>query len=116
MKSDPTTPTTASLNPFATAPAVWIEDFLRLTCADGLRPADRAELEDQIEALVPAVVELRNGGHIQLNAAALASFASSEGFWQLANDARLSDLARRRCEAIRVRMVVQGVKALLGHN
>lgn len=103
-------------NPFATAPVNWIGKFLRETCSDGLRPALRAEMEDQINALVPALVELRDAGHVQLNARALAAFASVEGFSLLACDTRLSEASRRRCDAVRVKMVVQGVRALLGHN
>jgi hypothetical protein len=105
-----------AFNPFATATSEWIDGFLRMTCADGLKSEQRSELDDQIEALVPALIELRDAGHIQLNAAALASFGTLEGFTKLASDGRLSELSRRRCEAIRVRLIVQGVKALLGHN
>lgn len=112
----PTSPRATGPNPFAAAPMSWIEDFLRQTCADGLRPAQRSEMEDQINALVPAIVELRDGGHIQLNARALASFTSEEGISGLARDTRLTEATRRRCEAIRERMIVKGMKALLGHN
>lgn len=104
------------LNPFAAASARWIEDFLRETFAEGLRPTQRSEVEDQIVALVPAVIELRDAGHIQLNAVALASFTSLEGFSRLAKDSRLSDAVRSRCEAVRARMIVRGAKALLGQN
>ncbi len=100
----------------ATASAEWIEDFLRTICSEGLSVADRGELEDQIEALVQVVVELRYEGHIRLNARTLASYGSLDGFMQLASDTRLSDLARRKCESMRTRLVLQGVKALLGHQ
>lgn len=106
--------TPISLNPFALASSDEMEALLRAMCSHGLSAKEAAEMGDQIEALVPAVVELRDSGHIQLNARTLASFASLDGFSQLANDARLSTLTRRRCEAIRVRMIVHGVKALLG--
>lgn len=105
----------ATFNPFSTAPADWIEQFLLTTCADGLSTSDRRELEDQIEALVPAVVELRDAGHVDLNARAIASFGTLDGFMRLAADTRLSELARARCEAIRTRLIVHGVRALLGH-
>lgn len=107
---------TIGINPFAAASADEMELLLRAMCSEGLLAREAAELDDQIEALAPAVVELRDAGPVQLSASALASFATLDGFSQLAADARLSDLARQRCEAIRVRMVVQGVKALLGHN
>lgn len=103
------------LNPFAIASAEELELLLRAMCSQGLTPKQAAELDDQIEALVPAVIELRDAGHVPLSASALRAFATLDGFSQLSADARLSALARRRCEAIRVRMVVQGVKALLGH-
>lgn len=105
-----------SFNPFALASADEMEALLRGMCSQGPADKDAVELDDQIEALVPAVVELRDGGHVELSVASLVSFATLDGFSRLANDARLSDLARQRCEAIRVRIVVQGVKALLGHN
>lgn len=116
IKFDPAGQQATRLNPFAEADADWIEGFLRMTCVEGARAADRAELEDQIEALVPALVELRDAGHIELNALTLASYGTLDGFVQLAGDARLSELSRRRCEAMRVRLVVQGIKALWGHR
>lgn len=105
-----------SFNPFGMASAAELDLLLRAMCFPGLPPKQAAELDDQIEALVPAVIELRDAGHIQLSASGLRAFATLDGFSQLAADARLSVLARQRCEAIRVRMVVQGVKTLLGHN
>lgn len=105
-----------TLNPFATAPADWLEGFLLRICAEGLSPSEVTELQDQLEALVPAALELRDGGHMQLNAAALISLGSLDGFTQLANDARLSDLSRQRCAAIRTRLVVRSVRSLLGNR
>jgi len=116
IRFDPAGQPATRFNPFEAADADWIEGFLRMTCVEGVRPADRRELEDQIEALVPALVELRDAGHIELNAMTLARFGTLDGFIQLAGDERLSELSRRRCEAMRVRLVVQGVKALLGHG
>ncbi len=106
---------TNTLNPFAVASSDELASILRAMCNQGLRANEAVELDDQIEALVPAVIELRDAGYVNLDARTIASFATPDGFSQLAADSRLSDLARRRCEAIRVRMVVQGVKALLGH-
>lgn len=105
-----------TLNPFATAGADWLEEFLRSTCAEGLTAHDRREVEDQIEALVPALVQLRDGGHIELNAMTVASYGTLDGFTRLASDQRLTNLARQNCKAICARLVVQGVKALLGHR
>ncbi|TXG99946.1 MAG: hypothetical protein E6R08_00500 [Nevskiaceae bacterium] len=104
-----------AINPFAMASANEMEALLRAMCSQELPAKEKAELDDQIEALVPAMVELRDAGHIQLSVSTLASFGTLDGFIQLAADARLSDMVRPRCEAIRVRMIVQGVRALLGH-
>lgn len=106
----------AVFNPFAEADASWIEEFLRSTCAEGLTTAEQREVEDQIEALVPALVELRDGGYIDLNAKSLVDFATLNGFSELASDDRLTVLSRQRCEAIRVRLMVQGVRGLLGQK
>jgi len=106
---------TNCFNPFAMASEGDMELLLREMCSQALSAQQASELDDQIEALVPAVIELRDAGHVQLSASALATFSTLDGFSQLAADDRLSTLARQRCEAIRVRMVVQGVRALLGH-
>lgn len=105
---------TASFNPFAEASEVEMEGLLRALCADGLSASDAAELDDQIEALVPAVVELRDGGHLALNVRVLSELGQLEGFMSLAEDKRLTDLSRRRCAAIRDRMIVRGIKAIFG--
>lgn len=102
-------------NPFSDADSAWIEGFLRSTCTEGMSAADKSAFEDQIEALVPALVELRDGGHIGMNAKTIADFGTLDGFAQLSCDTRLTELRRQRCESIRVRLVVQGVKAFLGH-
>lgn len=103
-----------TLNPFASASADEIEALLRAMCAHGLAPADDAELEDQIEALVPAAVELRDTAQMDLNAKVLRDLGTLEGFMSLAADDRLSSLSRQRCAAIRDRMLVHGVRAMLG--
>lgn len=102
-------------NPFASADATWIENFLGSACRGGLTPAEQSELDDQIEALVPALIELRDGGHINLSARSFVEYGSAAGFSQLAKDSRLSRLSQQRCEAIRVRMVVHGIRTFLGH-
>lgn len=113
--------------PFTDAPSVsfnpadgltedGLGELLRTMCKDGLSSDEETELEDQIEALVPALVELRDAGHLRLNMAVIAKHGTLDGFMCLAEDPRLSDLSRRRCKAIRDRILVQGVKALLGHK
>ena len=105
---------TLTYNPFAQASELEIESLLRSLCADGLSASDAAELDDQIEALVPAAVELRDGGHLELNARALSELGQLKGFMSLSEDKRLSDLTRLRCAAIRDRMIVRGIDAILG--
>lgn len=104
-----------TLNPFAGATEEELSHLLRAMCSEGLDAADLAELEDQIGAVVPAVVELRDAGHLVLTARAIADAGKLEGIMELAEDTRLSDLSRNRCRALRDRYIVQGVKALLGH-
>jgi len=104
-----------SMNPFAAAPADEIEAILRAMCTHGVAPAEAADLDDQIEALAPAAVELRDLGHIELNAKTLIDLGTLKGFTSLAADDRLSRLSRQRCAAIRDRMLVHGVRAVLGH-
>lgn len=99
------------LNPFATADEAWIESFLRLACLNGATHAERSEWEDQIEALVPALVELRNGKHLVLTAQSFVEWGDAAGFQRLAHDIRLSPLNRQRCRAIWNRLLVQGLRA-----
>ncbi|HIH2751439.1 TPA: hypothetical protein ACYLN4_007277 [Burkholderia lata] len=104
-----------SLNPVAAASADFIDQFLRNLCERGDdTPEIREELHDQLEALVPALVELRDGGHLSLNMGIVTSMATLPGFMQLAADERLSPLSRARCEAIRNRMVARSIRALFG--
>lgn len=102
-------------NPFSSASADEISQVCLTMAGAGLSAAELAELEDQIEATVPALVELRDAGHIELNTREIAVAATVEGMMRLAEDSRLTELSRNRCRAMRDRMVVQGVKQLLGH-
>lgn len=104
-----------SLNPFDEITENGLEALLRSMCSEGLSSAELAELEDQIEAVVPALIELRDGGHLKLNVREVAEAAKLEGMMQLADDERLSELSRNRCRALRDRYLAQGVKALFGH-
>jgi hypothetical protein len=104
-----------TLNPLADAPEDMITALLRQLCTledDSAEP--RAKIEDQLEALVPALVELRDAGHLGLNMAVAVSYGTLRGFMQLAGDARLSPLSRARCEAIRNRLIVRSLNALFG--
>lgn len=103
-------------NPLGEITSVDLEFLLRSICIHELPQQDQAEIEDQIEALAPALVELRDAGHVDLNMSVIASYATLDGFIQLADDERLTDLSRCRCRAIRDRLIVFGVKQLLGHN
>jgi hypothetical protein len=64
---------------------------------------------------VPALIELRDAGHIKLNMRVIIDNSDLDGLMALADDGRLSALSRMRCKAIRDRILVQGVKLLLGH-
>lgn len=104
------------INPFAMASEGEMEELLRAMCQEGLSTADQADMHNQIEALVPAVIELRDAGYLQPNARVVSNLGTLNGFMTLAADSRLSDLTRRRCAAICDRMIVRGVKAMLGHT
>jgi len=103
-------------NPFAEASADEVETLLRAMCAPGLSASDAAELDDQIEALVSAAIELRDLGFLNLNAKSLSDLSRLDGFMSLASDDRLTSLSRKRCVAIRDRMIIRGVQTLLGHT
>lgn len=103
-----------TFNPFSEATASWIECYLRLTCAEVSTAIEQRELDDQIAALVPALVELRDGGHITLNAKILVDFASLKGFSYLASDERLTAQSRQRCETICKNLIVQRVVEVFG--
>lgn len=102
-----------AFNPLACASEDTLAELLRQMCAHVGDSLDhRAEIDDQLEALVPALVELRETGHLKLNMAVLASYGTLEGFMRLADDERLTPLSRARCAAIRNRLLVHGLKAL----
>ena len=105
----------SAFNPFSEGNVAELSALLRVMCVDGLKPADAAELEDQIEAVVPAAIELRDKGYLVLNPKTFIDLAGLEGLMSLASDQRLSELSRLRCRAMRDRMIVLGVKSLLGH-
>lgn len=106
--------TSAVLNAVADCSEDELTALLRTMCFQG--DANDAEVEDQIEALVPAVIELRDRWGVDLNMKTLSEYGTVLGFGQLAEDLRLSELAGQRCKAIHTRLVVQGVKGLLGHR
>lgn len=102
-----------AINPFYSANADDIELMLRSLCSEGMSPSEISELNDQIEALVCAAVDLRDKGFINLDALTLSKMAELDGFCSLANDERLSPINRARCSAIRDRMIAVGVKSVL---
>ncbi|PNE59715.1 hypothetical protein A8H39_00780 [Paraburkholderia fungorum] len=104
---------TTTMNPWANAPAAYLEPLLRRMCdLTNDDPESKAEIDDQIEALVPALVELRDGGYLQLHMAAAASYGTLDGFMRLAGDDRLTPLSRARCQAICNRMLARSLRAL----
>ena len=101
-----------AFNPLADASVETITELFRQMCAhDGDSLDHRAEIDDQLEALVPALVELREAGHVKLNMAVAASYGTLDGFMRLADDERLTPLSRARCAAIRNRLLAQSLKA-----
>lgn len=104
-----------TFNPVADLRQDDLMALLRAVCADRTTQDEQTELDDQLEALVPAMIELRDKHGVNLNMRVLANMGTMEGFASLAHDARLSPLARQRCKAIHTRLTVQGVKAFLGH-
>lgn len=116
FKFEPGLHASSVFNPVAACSEYELTDLLRALCAQADSAADRAEIEDQIEAMVPAVIELRDHFGVELNMKVLIELGTLSGFGQLADDVRLSDLARQRCKAIHTRLVVMGVKAILGHT
>lgn len=102
-------------NPAEGLSADDLTTLLRSVCNVGLTAEEQEEMDDQLEALVPALVELRDAGHITLNMRVIADSAKLEGFMRLAEDDRLSSLSQQRCRAIRDRILTQSIKALLWH-
>ena len=116
LKFVPANGRSGSFNPLDAIDADLMGALLLQLCEIGTTTdEDRAELVDQIEAIVPALIELREGGHLALNFGVVRSYATLDGFARLATDNRLTALSRMQCKAIRDRMSVRGVKALLGH-
>lgn len=116
LRFDPANGRSGSFNPLEAIDADSMGTLLLQLCKVGISSEqDHAELVDQIEAIVPALIELRDGGHICLNFDVVTSYATLDGFTRLAADDRLTPLSRMQCRAIRSRMIARGVKALLGH-
>lgn len=114
LRFDPANGRCGSFNPLEAIDVDSMGTLLLQLCEVGVRTEeDRAELVDQIEAIVPALIELRDGGHVCLNFGVVTSYATLDGFARLAADNRLTPLSRMQCRAIRNRMIACGVKALL---
>ncbi|MCC7684791.1 hypothetical protein [Janthinobacterium sp. FW305-128] len=116
MKNRLVTAGAIAFNPAAGLSEYELTELLRVLCTQSDSAIDREEIEDQIEAMVPAVIELRDRFGVELNMKVLGEFGTLAGFGQLADDVRLSSRARQRCKAIHTRLVVMGVKAILGHT
>jgi hypothetical protein len=101
-----------AFNPISSCSEVELSRFLFAMCVGN--EIDNAGIRDQIEALVPAVIELRDRFGLELNMLTLSNYGTVAGFGELARDVRLSDLTRARCKAIYARLLVQGIKLLFG--
>lgn len=108
-------PAAFAFNPLAGASCEEVESLLRQFVIHDVSNEEAAELEDQVEALAHAVVDLRDAGHLELNLGAVASLATMDGFGSLAADSRLSGLARARCAAIHNRMTASLVRGVHRH-
>lgn len=103
-------------NPAESLSAAELTVLLRTICNRGLTVKQQRELGDQLDAIVPALIELRDAGHMELNMTTIVKNASREGFWNLACDSRLSPTVRQRCKAMHDKILMQDVQALLGHQ
>lgn len=115
MSHKPMQPAAFAFNPLAGASCQEVQSLLQQVVIHDVSQEEAAELEDQIEALAHAVVELRDAGHLELNIGAVASLATLDGFASLAADSRLSSLARARCAAIHNRMTASLVRGVHLH-
>lgn len=89
-----------ALNPFATGGQAEIASLLLHICGEDRTENERSDLKDAIDALVPALIELRDGGHLDLNAAKIIEYGRLDGFEKLAGDGRVTASARAKCAAI----------------
>ncbi|MCL6485253.1 MAG: hypothetical protein I4O49_14005 [Janthinobacterium lividum] len=102
-----------ALNPLADASEAAVKEFLRQVCSIGAdSQEERNEIDEQLEALVPALIELRDAGHIKLNMAVAARYGTLDGFMRLAADERLTPPSRYRCSAIQNRLLAKSLKSL----
>lgn len=90
----------ASINPIDGLTALELKALLKSLSVDEDSPRQKMLIEQQIDALVPALVELRDGGHQDLNMRVVAELAMPHGFERLSRDARLSESVRHRCAEV----------------
>lgn len=105
-----------TLNPVADATAEDLSTMMLELCRPGVSQDELCELQDKIDAVVPALVELRDAGHIELTLRTIVENATIAGLKALAENTRLSAVHRMHAKAMHDRLIVHGVKALLGHN
>lgn len=89
-----------------------ISALMRETVAEHLNAAEQADIDDTLEAVVPALVELRDQHGQELTLYTVVNSATGPGFARLANDERLSRLNRLNCAAMARRHTVYLQRAL----
>jgi hypothetical protein len=99
----------SNFNPFAIGTAEELATLLLFGCDDELSQPERDQLAGEVHAIVPALVELRDAGLLQLNARLIVEYATLEGLTRLSADARLSQGLRARCSAVREQLLVDAV-------
>lgn len=97
---------TATLNVLDGQPAATIDAWMRQALTENMNEEELAELEDTLEALIPALVELRDHHGCALNLRTVTEHACVAGFARLAMDERLSTLNRLNCQAMARRHAV----------
>ncbi len=98
-----------TFNPFAIGTAEELASLLLFGSGDELSQPERDQLAVQVHAIIPALVELRDAGLLQLNARLIAEYATLEGLTRLSADLRLRQGLRARCSAVRDQLIMDAV-------
>lgn len=97
---------TPTFNVLDGQPAATIDAWMRQTLTEHMNEDELAELDDTLEALIPALVELRDQHGCPLDIKTVADHANMTGFARLAMDEQLSSLNRLNCQAMARRHAV----------
>ncbi|MTJ93574.1 MAG: hypothetical protein F8N36_12020 [Desulfovibrio sp.] len=110
-------PTSNTFNPLDGLTADQVIALINQLIVDQapLSHEDLCEREDRLDAIIPALVELRDEHHQPLTFLTIAEAESLDWFFEAAEDDRLSPETRQNRIALRDRYVVQGVRKLLGY-